>query len=67
MVIYLTKYIGNKFADEVKDLNLKLADMEKKHDECTKGHHDAELRLARLEEQVKLNTSSRLHDEDRNH
>lgn len=62
-VVFLTKYIGNKYVDEIASLKKLMSDTDlkhkaemdsltKKHEECVQGHHAAEMRLIRLEEQV---------------
>ena len=59
-VVFLAKLIESKYTQEVKRANeeitsvsAKLDAQTKKHEDCMDLHHKAELRLARLEEQIK--------------
>ena len=52
-VVFLAKLIESRYVTEITELKQEVKGLSEKHEECTQGHHLAELRLARLEEQIK--------------
>lgn len=55
-VVFLAKLIESKYVSEIRELRAEISLMKVKHEECVQGHHEAELKFARLEAQVALNT-----------
>lgn len=55
-VVFLAKLIESRYTTEIKELKSGLLDMAVKHADCLQKHHEAELRLARLETKVASNT-----------
>jgi hypothetical protein len=58
-VVFLTKLIESKYVQEVRTANEEIATLSckldaqvAKHEDCMQLHHEAELRLARLEGQI---------------
>lgn len=55
-IVFLAKLIESKYLTEIRTLSTKVDLLEKKHEECIQGHHQADLKIARLEQQVANNT-----------
>ena len=48
-VVFLVKFIESKFTTEIGELKKLVAELNDKLDVCKETHHDAEIRLAKLE------------------
>lgn len=48
-VVFLIKFIESKFTTEIGELKATVAELYKKLEDCKETHHDAEIRLAKLE------------------
>ena len=63
-VVFLARMIESKYVKEIRELKEEMNAMVISHEDCLQKHHEAEIRLARLESQINMNTSKIKSKED---